>query len=281
MKASERVDAIRLRREGLRYSDLTRRFGVAKSTLWRWLKAEGLVETQPQRLTEMKRAAQQRGAAAVKARRLARTQAILEQASQDVGALSRRDLWLLGLALYWAEGSKQKPGNVSAGVIFTNSDPAAVRAFVAWITDSCGVSNDRLTFEIYLHETADATRTRLYWAAQLQLPIEQLSRIRWKRHRPTTRRTNVGDSYYGLVQVRVARSSALNRRITGWIAGVDHSLGSGATAAQLTLDQQIPGSSPGSPAIVYPDNGESCEVRDEKVEGFRRRVAEYGAMTYT
>ena len=281
MKAAERADAIRLRHEGLRYSDLTRRFGVAKSTLWRWLKAEGLVETQPQRLTEMKRAAQQRGAAIVKARRLARTRAILEQASHEVGALSRRDVWLLGLALYWAEGSKQKPGNVSAGVIFTNSDPAAIRAFVAWITESCGVSKDRLTFEIYLHETADATRAQLYWSAQLQLPIEQLSRIRWKHHRPATRRTNVGDSYHGLVRVRVARSSALNRRIAGWIAGVGNSLGSGATVAQLTLDQQIPGSIPGSPAIVYLDNGESFEVRDEQAEGTRVRVAEYGAMTYT
>ena len=262
MKASHKNTALELRQQGLTYQAIRQQLGVAKSTVWRWLKAEGLVETQPQRLTELKRIAQRKGAAIVKANRIARTRAILEQASQDVGLLSRRDLWLMGLALYWAEGSKQKPGNVSASVIFTNSDPAAVRVFVAWIKEICGVSNDRLTFEIYLHDTADAQHARTYWATQLQLPIERLSRVRWKRHRPATRRTNVGDSYHGLVRVRVARSSALNRRITGWIAGVNDALGSGVMVTRLTLDQKTPGSTPGSPAIIRLDNGDTFEVRD-------------------
>ena len=263
MKLAARASAIQFHREGQSYQEIQRQCGVAKSTVWRWLKAEGLVETQPQRLTELKRIAQRKGAAIVKANRIARTRAILEQASQDVGLLSRRDLWLMGLAFYWAEGSKQKPGNVSASVIFTNSDPAAVRVFVAWIKEICGVSDDRLTFEIYLHETADAQQAQAYWATQLQLPIGRLSRVRWKRHRPATRRTNVGDSYHGLVRVRVARSSALNRRITGWIAGVNDALGSGVMVTRLTLDQKTPGSTPGSPAIIHLDTGDTFEVRDD------------------
>ena len=121
MKRSERVKAIQLRRDGVSYHDIMERFGVAKSTVWRWLKTEGLVETQPQRLTELRRIAQRKGAAAVKADRIARTQAIMSQASQEIDSLSRRDLWFLGIAMYWAEGSKQKPGNVSSRVIFSNS----------------------------------------------------------------------------------------------------------------------------------------------------------------
>ena len=99
--------------------------------------------------------------------------------------------------------------------------------------------DDQLAFEIYLHETADAGRVRLYWATQLQVPIARLSQVRWKRHRPATRRTNVGDSYHGLVRVRVARSSALNRRIAGWILGVGNSLGSSVMAAQGALDPYV------------------------------------------
>ena len=250
MKRSERVEAIRLRRSGVSYSDITKRFSVAKSTVWRWLKAEGLVETSPQRLTELKRAAQRKGAAIVKANRVARTSAIIARAQQEIGALSHRDLWLLGLALYWAEGAKQKPRNVSASVIFANSDPLAIKLIMRWFQEICQVPEDQLSFEIYLHETAQAERARAYWATHLELPIERLSRVRWKHHRPATRRTNVGDSYHGLVRVRVARSSALNRRITGWIAGVGNSLGSGATVAHLALDQKIPGSIPGSPAFA-------------------------------
>ena len=249
MKRSERDEAIRLRREGVTYYDIMQRVGIPKSTLWRWLKAEGLVETQPQRLTELKRLAQQKGAAVVKARRIARTRAIMEQASGEIGVLSQRDLWLLGLALYWAEGSKQKPRNVSSGVIFTNSDPTAVQLFVRWVTEICGVPHAALTFELYLHETADGKRALTYWREQLGVSAEQLCRVRWKRHRPATRRTNVGDSYHGLIRVRVARSSALNRRIAGWVVGVGNALGSGVMGTRLTLDQKIPGSNPGSPAF--------------------------------
>lgn len=250
MKRSDRDEAIQLRRSGATYETVLQRFGMAKSTLWRWLKAEGMVETQPQRLTELKRMAQKKGAATVKAARLARTQAIVEQARQEVGLLTLRELWLMGVVLYWGEGAKQKPGNVSASVTFANSDPRACRLFLDWLKQICGIGKDQLIFEIYLHETANAQRARAYWAQQLEITIEQLTRVRWKRHRPATRRTNVGDSYYGLMRIKVRRSTALNRRITGWILGICDSLGSGVMVTHLALDQKIPGSIPGSPALL-------------------------------
>lgn len=255
MKPTKRAQAIELRRQGITYQEIIQHLGVAKSTVWRWFKAEGLVETQPQRLTELKRIAQRKASAVVKERRIAQTQAIMGKASREIGSISRRDLWLLGLALYWAEGAKQKPHNVSVGVILVNSDPAVIRLFVRWLQDVCGVTSDRIGYEMYLHETANGEQARVYWAEELGLPIESLSRIRWKHHRPATHRTNIGDSYHGLIRVRVTRSSALNRRITGWIAGINHALGSGAAAAHLALDQEIPGSNPGSPAVL----GESGE----------------------
>ena len=261
MKSSARSEALQLRRVGISYHDIQRQCGVAKSTVWRWFKAEGLVATQPQQITALRRAAQQRGAAVVKAARLARTRAILEQASQEIGELSLRDLWLLGLAMYWAEGAKQKPGNVSAQVVFSNSDPAAIRLFMRWITEMCDIALSQVGFEIYLHETADGQKAQTYWAKELSLPIERLARIRWKRHRPATRRTNVGDSYHGLIRVRVARSCDLNRKISGWIVGVNASLGSGVRVTHLALDQKTPGSSPGSPALFDEDLG-AGELRE-------------------
>ena len=251
MKRSERLTAVGLRRNGASYAELRQQFGMAKSTLWRWLKAEGLVETHPQRLTELKRIAQRKGAAVVKAQRLARTHTIMEEAAREISGLSQRDLWLLGLALYWAEGSKQKPGNVSASVIFTNSDPVAVRLMVVWFQTICAIPNHDLHFEIYLHDTADAARARRYWAEQLQISMDRLTRVRWKHHRPATRRTNVGDSYHGVVRLRVARSSALNRRITGWIAGVTNALiGEWCNGNTRGFGPCIPGSNPGSPEVV-------------------------------
>src|SRR3989338_3553068 len=140
MKHTARDHALLLRQQGTSYQEIMERVGVAKSTVWRWLKAGGLVEANPQQLTELKRLAQQKGAATVKAARLARTHAIVEAARQEIGMVSLRDLWMLGLALYWAEGAKQKPANVSVGVMFVNSDPTAIRLFLAWLRAMCQVT---------------------------------------------------------------------------------------------------------------------------------------------
>ena len=245
---SERVEAISLRRDGATYSALQQRFGIAKSTLWRWLKAEGLVETEPQRLTELKRRAQQKGAAAVRAQYVARTRAIVEAARQEVDALSRRDLWLLGVALYWAEGTKQKPHNVAQRVAFANSDPRMACLFMKWLRDVCLIPVRQLTFEIFIHESADCEAARRFWASTLQLPSERFI-LRLKRHRLSPHRRNIGAAYVGLVRMTVARSAALNRRIAGWIEGIVQGIGESANGKPSDFGSEYPGSIPGSPAV--------------------------------
>lgn len=244
-----RSHAIELRRTGATYRELMGQFGVAKSTLWRWLKAEGLVETHPQKLTELKRAAQQRGAAVVRARRIERVARVLDEARKQVGQISDRELWLIGIALYWAEGAKQKPNDVSCGVLFSNSDVFAVQVFVEWLRRCCNIPPDLLTYDIYLHISADGPTTRAFWASELNLPATAKLNLYWKRHRPQTNRYNTGSSYHGVMRVRVPRSTELNRRIQGWVAGVAEALGSGLTVCHGALDPANPGSTPGSPAI--------------------------------
>ncbi len=248
MRRSDRVEAIRLRQHGATYQDILKHVGVAKSTLWRWFKAEGFVETRPQRLTELKRQAQRRGAIVVRERRVQRTQAIIEQAKREVGTLTERDLFMLGIAFYWAEGSKQKPHNVSASVIFSNSDPRAIKIFLTWLQASCLISLNDVTFEIYLHETADARKAQSFWAEQLNLSLRTFQTIRWKRHAIRSRRKNIGDAYHGLVRVRVHRSANLNRRIAGWIEGICQRVGESANGKPSGFGPEYPGSIPGSPA---------------------------------
>ena len=281
MKASERADAIRLRREGRRYSDLTRKFGVAKSTLWRWLKAEGLVETQPQRQTELRQLAQQKAVEAIRRKHAQKMATILQAARQEIRPVTVEELRLIGAALYWAEGSKQRESRPSSQVIFSNTDPRMLQVFVEFLIKCCGVEYTSLYFQIYLHQTADADKARHYWSSALGIEAIRTAPVIWKRHNPKTVRKNVRERYHGLLRIVVRGSTDLNRRMAGWATAIHESLGSGAMVAHLALDQKIPGSIPGSPAIVYLDNGESFEVRDEHTEGTRVRVAEYGAMTYT
>ena len=248
IKRTEHEQAVSLRREGKTYHEIRQRFGIAKSTLWRWLKAEGLVNTQLQRRTELSRLAQRRAVIAIRAKRLARTLAVMEPARKQVGGLSPRHLWLIGVALYWAEGAKQKPHNIAQGVVFSNTDPAMLRIFLAWLRDVCHISSEDLAFEIYIHESANIESARQFWASTLQIPAERF-RIRLKRHNPSPRRRNIGEHYAGLVRISVPKSAQLNRRITGWVEGIVQSLGESANGRPPEFGSGYPGSNPGSPAM--------------------------------
>ncbi len=223
MRSVDRRAAVQLRRQGLSYRELQAHLHVAKSTLWRWLQAEGLVAATAQQRRELRQLAQHRAAQAVHRLRLERTAAIIREASQDVGALTVRELRLIGAALYWAEGAKQKEQNnqVSEQVVFVNSDPRMVRLFVKFLEQCCQITAADLTFRIYLHETASALEARTYWGNALGLEAVHMAPITWKRHQPVRfRRDHVGARYHGLLRVIVRKSSGLNRRITGWIQGM-------------------------------------------------------------
>ncbi|MBI3319058.1 MAG: helix-turn-helix domain-containing protein [Candidatus Omnitrophica bacterium] len=226
MKSLSQREAVQLRRDGVTYREIQGRLGITKSTLWRWLKAEGLVDGQSQQYTERRLVAQKKAAEPVRRHRLHRTQLMMEEAYQEVGVLTSRELKLIGTALYWAEGSKQNTSTrISEQVVFSNTDPRMLRLFVDFLNRCYAIQPDDLRFRIYLHETADAETARQYWFSRLGMSAIQAAPITWKRHKPTVFRSNVGSGYYGLLRIIVPRSTNLNRRITGWINGMVHAIG--------------------------------------------------------
>ena len=222
MKGSERAQAIALRRDGASYQKIRQGLGIAKSTLWRWLKNEGLVESQSQQLTELRRTAQRKAVNAVRRTRLEKTHTIMSEARRDIDQITLSELRLIGAALYWAEGAKQKEhkGQASAQVVFSNTDPRMLRVFVAFLHQCCGIEPSTLRFRIYLHETADATDARIYWHHQLGIEAITTAPVTWKRHKRSVHRVNVGAGYHGLLRIIVPSSTDLNRRISGWIDGM-------------------------------------------------------------
>src|SRR3989338_6632524 len=128
-KAPRKQKAIELRKKGKSYSEILKTIPVAKSTLCLWLKSVGLSKPQQQRLTEKRLQSAQRGGDSRRAQRITETKEILEKARREIGKITNRELLLIGAALYWAEGSKQKSHAVSTGILFTNSDPQMLILF--------------------------------------------------------------------------------------------------------------------------------------------------------
>lgn len=222
MKFALRVKAIELRQTGLSYSEILKKVPVAKSTLSLWLRSVGLSKRQKQRLTEKRLKAAKRGAQQRREQRLLTTAHISKEAHNEIETITKKNLWLMGIMLYWAEGSKSKVYHPSQGVIFSNSDSLMVNIFLKWLTECLEISLEKLVFDIYIHETH---RNRIngvkeYWSKRTGFPVTKFDRIYYKAHKVKTNRKNIGANYHGLLRIKVRESTNLNRKIAAWIEAI-------------------------------------------------------------
>lgn len=227
MKEEIKTKAINLRREGLSYSEILKKIPVAKSTLSLWLRSVNLTKRQNQRLTEKKLLAIKKGGQSRKNWRLLNTQQIKEQAfleaKKKIKKIDARDLWLMGIMLYWAEGSKEKEYKPGQGLIFSNSDPLMINVFLKWLDVCLHISAEDIQFSIYIHENhkQNIEEVKTFWANVTGFSVRRFDRIYYKKHKVRIYRKNTEENYHGLLRVRVKKSSSLNRRVSGWIEEID------------------------------------------------------------
>jgi len=222
-KSELRTRAITLRERGKTYREILEEVNVSKSTLSLWLRGVGLTRRQQQRITKKKKAAQQRGGDTKRAQRVSKTERIHREAQNEIGSLTERERWLIGVALYWAEGAKAKAWNPSVGLDFANSDSSMIRFFIEWLQDFCDVPVADISLRLLLHETHKhrLAEVKTYWSKKTKLPIESIVYVYFKKNILRTKRKNLDNSsYFGLISLRVKRSTDLNRRIEGWKRGI-------------------------------------------------------------
>ncbi|MER5944801.1 hypothetical protein ABT127_01920 [Streptomyces sp. NPDC001904] len=212
-----------LRLQGWTYDRIQLELGCSKSSISLWVR--DLPKPARQDASERaKLAARKRWEHESAVREDARRQT-KDEARRAVGPLSDRELFLTGVALYWAEGTKDKPHARRETVTFVNSDPGMIQVFLAWL-DLLGIDRDRLRFGVLVHESADVTGIERYWAGLTGAPRSAFYKTTLKKHNPKTVRKNVGESYRGCLVIKVRRSAELYRRIEGaWYGIVGAALG--------------------------------------------------------
>ena len=154
-KQNEQKTAIDLRKKGFSYKEILSEVPVAKSTLSLWLRSVGLSKRQKQRLTLKRLEASKRGAEKKRNQRLITTKEIKEKAKAEINKLNlnHEKLWLMGIMLYWAEGSKEKEDCRTSAVKFSNSDPFMHNIFAKWLIKVCKVHENHIIYELYIHDS--------------------------------------------------------------------------------------------------------------------------------
>lgn len=213
-KPDQKEAARRLRRAGRTYDEIHAELGVSKSSISLWVRDLPA----PPRRERMRRAAETRWGPA-RQRREEERRATKAAAAAEIGPFADRELFFVGVALYWAEGAKDKPYDRRERVRFINSDPGVIEVYLAWLR-LLGIPEERWRLRVAIHESADVAAAERFWAGVAGIPVEAFQKPTIKRHDPKTVRKNVGDDYHGCLSVNVLDSADLYRRIDGWWSGI-------------------------------------------------------------
>jgi hypothetical protein len=221
-KTQEKSKVIEMRKQGRTYSDILKAVPVAKSTLAIWLKEAKLSKSQKQKFSTAKRLASLRGGEAKREQRVNIQNSILFNAKSEILYISKRELFLIGTVLYWAEGSKEKIERPGSQLAFSNMDPKMIQIFLTWLFRVCKIKKNMIIFNIFLHQThrGRVGKVKRYWSRITGFPIKSFTTIYWKRNKIKTNRKNTEEKYYGLLKIKVKTSSGLVRKIAGWTEGI-------------------------------------------------------------
>lgn len=221
-KTQEKEKAIALRKEGKTYSDILRAIPVAKSTLGLWLKEAKLSKAGNQKFTEAKRLASLRGGQAKKKQRIEKQSKVVSEAKLQIQNISNRELFLIGIIMYWAEGAKEKEYHPGSQLQFSNMDSRMIQVFLVWLFKVCKIHKNMIVFNIFLHQTHRyrVGKVRRYWCEITGFPIESFATIYWKKNNLKTIRKNTEEKYQGVLKIKVRQSSELVRKIAGWSEGI-------------------------------------------------------------
>ncbi|MER5801448.1 hypothetical protein ABT255_04715 [Streptomyces mirabilis] len=206
-----------LRGQGWTYNEIQAELGCSKSSVSLWVR--DLPHPEPRRTPEEQRARMNAGLARLRAEQDRVREETKRAAAAAIGKLTDRELFLVGVGLYWAEGAKDKPYSRREQVLFVNSDPGMISVFLAWL-DLLQVERERLRFRVMIHESADVPAAERFWADHVGADGSSFNKSTLKKHNPKTVRKNVGDNYRGCLVIHVLQSADLYRRIEGAWYGI-------------------------------------------------------------
>ena len=163
-RSKDKSKAIELRKKGMSYSQIKNSIGVSKSTLSGWLHGMPLSEKRIKALVALNPMRIERCRNTKSKHRQERLGRVFDKVSKDIGKLNKRELFLAGLFLYWAEGGKTK----NYTTVLTNTNPKMIKFFLKWL-ENLGVNKNRLKISLHLYSDMNINKQINYWSRQLNI----------------------------------------------------------------------------------------------------------------
>jgi transposase-like protein len=165
-------EALKLRKQGLSYSQIKKILKINKSTLSYWLRKYPLSKERIRELKDVNEVRIERFRETMKQKREKRLKKTYNEQKQIIFPLKKQEFYLSGLFLYWGEGGKTHTADLS----ISNTDPAMIKFFIHWLTDCLKVPTIKLKFYLHLYQDMDAEKEKKYWSKTLNIPDQQFTK---------------------------------------------------------------------------------------------------------
>jgi predicted transcriptional regulator len=221
-KQRERELAQNLRQKGTSISDISHKLKVSKSTVSTWCK--DIVLTPPQAVEVIARTSESKSTRSLllyteslRAKRQENITITTEAGKKKLGSLSKRDIYCIGLGLYWGEGYKR--GSQEFG--FTNSDARMITFYLLWLRTVFKVVPKDLILRVSIN-MSHATRlpeVENFWSRITGIPLSQFTKS--SLIKTQSKKVYKKDSeYYGTLRIKVRRGTTMRREVLGAIEGI-------------------------------------------------------------
>ena len=214
MKIDAQMQAKKLRAQGVSIGAIASVLEVSKSSVSLWVRDIKITKQQDIRLRSLPFTTE-----AIEKRRTSRLlneevkrAKVINQACEEIDRISDRELWLMGIMLYWAEG-----GKTQRMVRFSNGDPKMIKIMMLFFRKICLVPEEKFRGYIHIHSHLDHKMAERYWSEISNIPTKKF----FKTYR---KESKVNDSSknslpYGVMDIYVLETK-LFFRISGWASGI-------------------------------------------------------------
>lgn len=151
-------------------------------------------------------------------KRIAHETDLFEAGVTEIGKLNKRELFLAGVALYWAEGFKHES---EAGLGLATLDPSMAMFYVGWLERCLNVSRRDLLLRVtanIAYEEGVGEMER-WWSSTLGVDLAQFHKPFFQRSKQKKKYDN-SDNYHGVIRIRVRRGLDMLRKMRGWMSGL-------------------------------------------------------------
>lgn len=162
-----KTEAIKLRLQGMSYSQIKKQLGVSKSTLSDWLRKYPLPLERIRELRDHSEIRIEKFRNTMRKKRENRQNQIFLKEKKHLLPLSMRELYLAGIFLYWGEGLKATRSTIS----LSNTNPKMILFYFIWLKKALKVPKKDIRIRLHLYSDMDKDKETNFWSKLLKVPL--------------------------------------------------------------------------------------------------------------